>query len=122
LRKGKSSGDRGAISTPASPYVFPGKNRGQRTDFKGPWQRIRKAAGLPGNFRFHGLRHHFASTLVSSGVDLSVVQALLTHKDARTTQRYAHLQPGAMWEAALKSGKLLTPKNAGSKVINLTDD
>jgi len=93
-----------------SPYVFPGKNGRQRTDFKGPWLRIRRAAGLPGNFRFHGLRHHFASTLVSNGVDLSIVQALLTHKDARTTQRYSHLKPGAMREAALKSGELLTPQ------------
>lgn len=93
-----------------SPYVFPGKNGRQRTDFKGPWLRIRQAAGLPGNFRFHGLRHHFASTLVSNGMDLSIVQALLTHKDARTTQRYSHLQPGAIREAALKSGELLTPQ------------
>ncbi len=93
-----------------SPYVFPGKNGRQRTDFKGPWLRIRQAARLPGNFRFHGLRHHFASTLVSNGVDLSIVQALLTHKDARTTQRYSHLKPGAMREAALKSGELLTPQ------------
>ena len=47
-----------------SPYVFPGKAGGQRTDFKGPWKRIRKAAGLPDNFRFHGLRHNFASYMV----------------------------------------------------------
>jgi len=93
-----------------SPYVFPGKNGRQRTDFKGPWLRIRQAAGLPSNFPFNGLRHHFASTLVSNGVDLSIVQALLTHKDACTTQRYSHLKPGAMREAALKSGELLTPQ------------
>ncbi len=107
---------------PSSPYVFPGKNGGQRTDFKGPWQRIRKAAGLPDNFRFHGLRHHFASTLVSSGVDLCVVQALLCHKDSRTTQRYSHLQPGAIREAALKSGDLLTPKKTETRVASLTED
>jgi len=103
---------------PTSTYVFPGKNGEQRTDFKGPWRRIRKAAGLPDNFRFHGLRHHFASTLVSNGVDLSVVQALLTHKDARTTQRDAHMQPGALRDAALKSGELLTPKSK-SNVIKM---
>jgi len=93
-----------------SPYVFPGKEGQQRTDFKGPWLRIRKAAGLPENFRFHGLRHHFASTLVSAGYDLLVVQKLLTHKDSRTTQRYAHLSPGALKEAAINSGQLLSPK------------
>ncbi len=107
---------------PTSPYVFPGKKGAQRTDFKGPWRRIRQVAGLPDNFRFHGLRHHFASTLVSNGVDLCVVQALLTHKDSRTTQRYAHLSPGAMRDAALKSGDLLTPKAVKGKVINLNED
>ncbi len=103
-----------------SPFVFPGKDGQQRTDFKGPWRRIRKAAGLPENFRFHGLRHHFASTLVSNGVDLCVVQALLTHKDSRTTQRYAHLAPGALKEAAIKSAELLNPKTNG-KVVNIAE-
>lgn len=104
---------------PASTYVFPGKNGEQRTDFKGPWRRIRKAAGLPDNFRFHGLRHHFASTLVSNGVDLCVVQALLTHKDSRTTQRYSHLKPGALREAAQRSGELLTPEVKPDNVIKM---
>ena len=98
-------------------YIFPGKGGEQRTDFKGPWQRIRKAAGLPDNFRFHGLRHHFASTLISNGVDLAVVRGLLTHKDARTSLRYAHLQPDAMKQAALQSGKLLQPKGKQAKKV-----
>lgn len=93
-----------------SPFIFPGKDGNQRVDFSGPWRRIREAAGLPDGFRLHGLRHNFASTLVSNGVDLLVVQKLLTHKDAKTTQRYAHLAPGAIRDAALKSGDLLTPK------------
>ncbi len=95
--------------------VFPGKSGGERYDFKGPWQRIRKAAELPEDFRFHGLRHHFASTLVSNGVDLAVVRELLTHKDMGTTQRYAHLAPAAVKRAALESGKLLK----GQKKSNL---
>ena len=94
----------------SSPYVFPGKDGGQRTDFKGPWKKIRKAAGLPSNFRFHGLRHNFGSTLASAGVDLQVIQKLLGHKDYRTTLRYAHLSPGVIKEAAIKSGNLLNPK------------
>jgi integrase len=94
-----------------SDYVFPGRGGGQRSNFNGPWARIRKAAQLPKDFRLHGLRHHFASALVSSGVDLYVVQQLLTHKDSKTTQRYAHLAPGALREAAQKSGELLAPKS-----------
>jgi integrase len=106
---------------PTSTYVFPGKNKARRTDFKGPWLRIRTAAGLPDNFRFHGLRHHFASTLVSNGVDLCVVQALLTHKDSRTTQRYAHLSPGALREAAQRSGELLTPEARPDNVVKMNE-
>jgi integrase len=95
---------------PTSIYVFPGQGGGQKTNFRKPWDKIRRAAGLPDNFRFHGLRHNFASTLVSNGIDLLVVQKLLTHKDAKTTARYAHLAPGTIRDAALKSGELLTPK------------
>ena len=101
----------------SSEFIFPGKDGKQRTDFKGPWKRIRKAAGLPDNFRFHGLRHHFASTLVSSGIDLCVVQALLTHKDARTTARYSHLAPNALKEAARKSAELIQAKE--TKIVEL---
>jgi site-specific recombinase XerD len=64
---------------------------GREPIFNGPWQRIRKAADLPEGFRLHGLRHHFASTLVSAGVDLLVVQKLLTHKDR--LRRGMHIWP-----------------------------
>jgi integrase len=94
-------------------FVFPGKkdkqgNYKQRTDFKGPWLRIRKAAGLPANFRFCGLRHNFASHLVSNGVGLGIVRDLLTHKHVGTTERYAHFAPDAVKAAAAKAGELLT--------------
>ena len=54
-----------------------------------PWRRIRARAGLQ-DVRLHDLRHSFASFLVNEGVSLYVVQALLGHANARTTQRYAH--------------------------------
>lgn len=42
------------------------------------------------NFRFHDLRHTFATRLSQAGVDLYKVAKLLGHKDIRVTQRYAH--------------------------------
>ena len=81
-----------------SKFVFPGKNGGQRVDISKPLRRIKKRAGLPKDFRpLHGLRHTFASNLASSGeVDLYMLQKLLTHKDPRMTQRYAHLRDEAL--------------------------
>ena len=53
---------------------------------------LKARAGLPDDFRpFHGLRHSFASLLVSEGVELYQVSALLTHRNLQMTQRYAHL-------------------------------
>ncbi len=90
------------INRTNSVFVFPGKNGEQRTDFRRIARRVKKNAGLPDDFRpLHGLRHHFASFLASSGkVDLYTLQKLLTHSSPQMTQRYAHLADEAMKRAA----------------------
>lgn len=53
-----------------------------------------KVPGLPPDFRYHDLRHYFASMLIASGADVKIVQARLRHASAKTTlDTYGHLWP-----------------------------
>ena len=65
--------------------------------------------------RLHDLRHSFASFLVNQGVSLYVVQGLLGHTQARTTQRYAHLANDTLADAAeVVRDVILEPANNGA--------
>jgi integrase len=53
-----------------------------------------RAAKLPDEFTFHGLRHTYASQLVQSGAPLIVVADQLGHANTNTvSQTYGHLSP-----------------------------
>ena len=75
---------------PDSLLIFPGDNDKPRNNIKKAWTSLLKAADIQ-NFRFHDLRHDFASQLVMKSVPLNTVRELLGHKDLVTTLRYAHL-------------------------------
>ena len=88
-------------------YVFPNKKGQRRVSFGKIWSRIRNKAEIPKGFRFHGLRHTFASYLASSGeVDLYTLQKLLNHQDPKMTQRYAHLLDEALRRGANVADKV----------------
>ena len=91
---------------PDCPYVFPNKHGGKRTTISKIWTRIKKRAKISHGFRFHGLRHTYASYLASSGkVSQYTLQKLLTHKTPQMTQRYAHL-----FDQTLREGANLLPE------------
>lgn len=74
------------------PYVFCNKKGQPYGDITKGFKGALRRAGI-NNFRFHDLRHTFASHLVMAGVDLKTVQELLGHKTIGMTMRYAHLSP-----------------------------
>jgi site-specific recombinase XerD len=61
------------------------------------------------NFRWHDLRHTFASRLVMDGVDIRTVQELMGHKTITMTMKYSHLSPGHQMDAVQR---LVKPQNA----------
>ena len=81
--------------------VFPNKEGKQIDNVRKSWSSILKKSNII-NFRWHDLRHHFASRLVMAGVDLNTVRELLGHSDMMVTLRYAHLAPEHKAEAVAK--------------------
>ena len=76
-----------------SEYVFTGKTGKPLTDIKKGFHTALRKAGIH-DFRFHDLRHTFASQLVMAGIDITSVKELLGHKSLTMTMRYSHLSPG----------------------------
>ena len=73
----------------AKGYVFGSRNW---NSFRSAWEAALDAAGIE-SFRFHDLRHTFASWLVQRGRTLKEVQEALGHQTISMTMRYSHLAP-----------------------------
>jgi integrase len=89
-----------------SPFVFPSPvNPGKpRRDITNCWRTIKTAAKLPPTLRLHDLRHTYASHAILAGESLYITGKLLGHKDAHSTERYAHLDATLLAQAADKVG------------------
>lgn len=82
-----------------SDYVFPES----RTELLNNrkllwWYEALEKAGIE-NFRWHDLRHTFASRLAMKGNNLRTIQEALSHKSPQMTMRYAHLSDTHMKDA-----------------------
>ena len=76
------------------------------------FKRACKRAGIK-DFRFHDLRHTFASHLIMGGANPRTVQTLLGHKDLRMTMRYSHLSPEHLRDAVSTLEKRLNSNSNG---------
>ncbi|MBU1207680.1 MAG: site-specific integrase [Proteobacteria bacterium] len=79
-----------------SGYVF--GNGKPITDIKHSFTSACRKAGIT-DFRFHDLRHTYASHLAIRGVHIRALQELLGHKTLAMTQRYSHLAPEQLQNA-----------------------
>lgn len=74
-----------------------------------------KAAGIE-NFRFHDLRHTWASWLIQAGVGLAELQELGGWESVEMVRRYAHLAPDHMHEHSSKIDKLMSYSRHSGKM------
>ena len=78
------------------------------------WHQIRTRAELP-DVRLHDLRHSFASVGAASGDSLLIIGKLLGHKNAASTQRYAHLGDDPLRSAADRISQKIAAAMSGQQ-------
>ncbi|WP_394515389.1 tyrosine-type recombinase/integrase [Pantoea sp. SGAir0215] len=88
--------------------------RKMRVDSNTAWRAALKRAGIE-DFRFHDLRHTWASWLIQAGVPLSALQEMGGWESIEMVQRYAHLAPNHLTEHARQIDAIF-----GSRVTNLS--
>jgi integrase len=98
-----------------SEYVCPGSDGTRTRDWQRWFEEAVRLAGIRG-FRWHDLRHTFASRLAMAGVPLRTIAELLGHKTLSMTLRYAHLAPAHLQEAV---ERLVFPNRTDTTVAPL---
>jgi integrase len=100
------------------PYVFYDPKTGKPyQDIKRSFHTALRRAKIH-DFKFHDLRHTFASHLVMAGVDITTVKELLGHKTLTMTLRYSHLAPSHKVKAVNILDSTINEKSTIQKLYN----
>jgi integrase len=98
--------------------VFSWKNGSPVKDFRGSWDALTKAAGMP-DLLFHDFRRSAARNLIRSGVSRDVAKKITGHKTDSMFSRYDIVAEDDISDAAAKlqarreiGRKLVTEQNA----------
>jgi len=84
-------------------YVFTYQNRRMKRVNGHAWKKALKRAQIE-NFRFHDLRHTFASWHIQSGTPIHILQELGGWEDPSMVKKYAHLSADHLQPYAENSG------------------
>ena len=90
------------------------QGRPHKAWWRSSWERARQLAGLPPTFRFHDLRHDYATRAYEMTGDIGLVKELVGHTELSTTMRYAHMLPAHLREHVEKVGTLPVPSGDNS--------
>lgn len=104
-----------------NPFVFPATSGdGHFIGLRKVWGNIRARAGLD-DVRIHDLRHNFASVAVAGGDSLYLVGKVLGHRQAKTTEKYAHLSDDPVLAVAERAANTIAAamKGGGGEVVSL---
>lgn len=105
---------------PNAHYVFSKEDGKPYGNWRKAFETACKAAGIK-DFRFHDLRHTFASYLGMEGYNAFTIQALTGHKTLAMVQRYTHLAPSYLKDAVDKIGAKAVHHSTGSLGESLSD-
>lgn len=98
-----------------SPWVFPAAKVDEHlVGLPRFWRRITKAAELA-DLRIHDLRHGFASVAVADGSSLYILGKVLGHTQARTTEKYAHLDADPVRAVADRTARKISAALRGGE-------
>jgi integrase/recombinase XerD len=113
VRRGKGSKDRYTLlarraveavrlyldAYPSRTWLFPGGRPARHLTVRSVQRVVKRAAqaaGISKDVTTHTLRHSFATHLLEGGTNLRIIQELLGHQSARTTQIYTHVATSAL--------------------------